>query len=84
MKPTDHQTRARASAALTRPGKTSIVKLRPFEREVRKVAAISVGSWHAQQVAGFIASMLEENGDKKAAALLFSDFDRTAQSFFTL
>jgi hypothetical protein len=70
-KPTDHQAWARAFASLTRPGKTSVAKLRAFQREVSKVAATTVGRWHAAQVAGFIAGVLEESGDKKAAARSF-------------
>jgi hypothetical protein len=53
---------------LTKPHRKSVQKLRAFQREVSKVAATSVGPWHVEQVAGYIAMVLEENGDRKASA----------------
>jgi hypothetical protein len=72
----DHQAWARAFGPLVKEG--SIAKLRAFQREVRKVAASNVGPWHAEQVAGFIASVLEESGETKSAARSYRRLAREA------
>ena len=50
--------------------KSSIAKLRAFHRQLRKIAQTTVGPWHIEQVAGYLASSLEESGDKRGAARL--------------
>jgi hypothetical protein len=67
MKLSNHKAWAKVFIQLTRSNKPSIAKLRSLERRVQKIATTSIGRWHAEQVAGFIAMTLEESGDKPAA-----------------
>jgi hypothetical protein len=67
MHPMDHQTWAKEFALR----KNSVAKLRAFHSQVKKIAGTSVGRWHVEQVAGYLAMVLADNGEKKGAARSF-------------